>query len=60
MNLVMMIIKSCMKKKKEENSQMQMEELGKVTNDKEKKYLALMSKLCGRYILMKKRTGEQR
>ena len=47
-----------MKKIKGNRSKVQMQELGTTGNAKEKDYLSLVKKLCGRYIKMKTRTGD--
>ena len=57
MNLIIIIIKSLVKKKKDNS--IQMEELGRMSDGKEKEYLDLVSKLCSRYIQMKKRNLEK-
>ena len=51
-----------MPKQNNSNSKIELAELGSVDDkeNKEKKYLDLISKLCGRYIQMRKRTGEQK
>ena len=58
MNLFMMIIKCLVRKKTINNPEVQMQELGILGDVKEKDYLGLLKKLCGRYIQMKTRTGE--
>ena len=55
MNLVIMIIKTCVNKKEEDVSEIELESPAERGNSKEKDYLDLVSELCDRYILKKKK-----
>ena len=55
MNLVIMIIKTCVNKKKEDVSEIELESPAERGDSTEKDYLNLVSELCDRYILKKKK-----
>ena len=55
MNLVIMIIKTCVNKKEEDVSEIELESPAEGGDSKEKVYLDLVSELCDRYILKKKK-----
>ena len=55
MNLVIMIVKTCVNKKRNYVSEEEIESPADLGDSKEKKYLDLVSELCDRYILKKKK-----